>query len=148
MSCYGIRFAETKFAKTADEAAKIAGKIGFPVVIKLASATITHKTDVGGVQLNIKSESEVIQAFNAIKDKLTRIGKENEMDGVMVQKMVTEGIETIVGVSNDPSFGHLIMFGMGGVNAELLNDVAFRSKSADRTGCPRINRVGENVQIV
>jgi acetyltransferase len=126
LRCYGIRFAATKFAKNADEAAKIAGKIGFPVVIKLASATITHKTDVGGVQLNIKSESEAIQAFNTIKDKLTRIGKQNEMDGVMVQKMVTEGIETIVGVSNDPSFGHLIMFGMGGVNAELLNDVAFR----------------------
>ena len=126
LRCYGIRFTETKLAKNADEAAKIAGKIGFPVVIKLASATITHKTDVGGVQLNIKSENEVIQAFNTIKDKITRIGKENEMEGVMVQKMVTEGIETIVGVSNDPSFGHLIMFGMGGVNAELLNDVAFR----------------------
>jgi len=126
LRCYGIRFAATKFAKNADETAKIAGKIGFPVVIKLASATITHKTDVGGVQLNIKSESEAIQAFNTIKDKLTRIGKQNEMDGVIVQKMVTEGIETIVGVSNDPSFGHLIMFGMGGVNAELLNDAAFR----------------------
>ena len=126
LKCYGIRFTETKFAKTPDEATKIAGVIGFPVVIKLASATITHKTDLGGVQLNIKSEGEVIQAFNTIKDKLTQIGKVNEMDGVMVQKMVTEGIETIVGVSNDPSFGHLIMFGMGGVNAELLNDVAFR----------------------
>ena len=126
LECYGIRFAATKFAKNADEAAKIARKIGFPVVIKLASATITHKTDVGGVQLNIKSESEVIQAFDAIKDKLIQLGKQNEMDGVMIQKMVTEGIETIVGVSNDPSFGHLIMFGMGGVNAELLNDVAFR----------------------
>ena len=130
LGCYGIRFAETKFAKTANEAAAIAGKIGFPVVIKLASSTITHKTDVGGVQLNIKSESEVVQAFDAIKARLTQIGKEHEMDGVMIQKMVTEGIETIVGVSNDPSFGHLIMFGMGGVNAELLNDVAFRLESA------------------
>ena len=126
LGCYGIRFAETKLAKTANEAAAIAAKIGFPVVIKLASSTITHKTDVGGVQLNIKSESEVIQAFDEIKTRLTQIGRIHEMDGVMIQKMVTEGIETIVGVSNDPSFGHLIMFGMGGVNAELLNDVAFR----------------------
>jgi acetyltransferase len=126
LECYGIRFAETKSAKTANEAAAIAAKIGFPVVIKLASSTITHKTDVGGVQLNIKSESEVIQAFDEIKTRLTQIGRIHEMDGVMIQKMVTEGIETIVGVSNDPSFGHLIMFGMGGVNAELLNDVAFR----------------------
>ena len=126
LSSYGIRFAETKLAKTADETAAIAEKIGFPVVIKLASATITHKTDVGGVKLNIKNEAEAKQAFNDIKAKLTGLGKADQMDGVMVQKMVSEGIETIVGVSNDPSFGHLIMFGMGGVNAELLNDVAFR----------------------
>ena len=126
LNCYGIRFAETKFAKTANEAAAIAGKIGFPVVVKLASATITHKTDVGGVRLNINSESEVIQAFDTIKAGLTQMGKEREMSGVMIQKMVTEGIEAIVGVSNDPSFGHLVMLGMGGVNAELLNDVAFR----------------------
>jgi acetyltransferase len=126
LGCYGIRYAETKFAKTPHEAAAIAAKIGFPVVIKLASATITHKTDVGGVQLNINSEKDVIQAFETIKAKLTQLGREKEMDGVMIQKMVTEGVEAIVGVSNDPSFGHLIMFGTGGVNAELMHDVAFR----------------------
>jgi acyl-CoA synthetase (NDP forming) len=126
LKCYGIRFAETKFARTAAEAAAIAGKIGYPVVLKLASSTITHKTDVGGVCLNLKSENEVIDAFKSIKDKLTEIGKGNQMDGVTVQKMVIDGIETIIGVSNDPSFGPLIMFGMGGVNAEVLNDIAFR----------------------
>jgi acetyltransferase len=126
LGCYGIRYAETKFAKTPHQAAAIATKIGFPVVIKLASATITHKTDVGGVQLNINSEKDVIQAFETIEAKLTQLGREKEMDGVMIQKMVTEGVEAIVGVSNDPSFGHLIMFGTGGVNAELMHDVAFR----------------------
>jgi acyl-CoA synthetase (NDP forming) len=126
LGCYGIRYAETKFAKTSGEAASVAVKIGFPVAVKLVSATITHKTDVGGVQLNINSEKEVIQAFETIKAKLTQLGKEKEMDGVMIQKMVTEGVEAIVGVSNDPSFGHLIMFGTGGVNAELMHDVAFR----------------------
>jgi acetyltransferase len=126
LGCYGIRYAETKFAKTPHEAAAIAAKIGFPVVIKLASATITHKTEVGGVQLNINSEKDVVQAFETIKAKLTQLGREKEMDGVMIQKMVTEGVEAIVGVSNDPSFGHLIMFGTGGVNAELMHDVAFR----------------------
>jgi acetyltransferase len=115
-----------EFAKTPQEAAAVAAKIGFPVVIKLASATITHKTDVGGVLLNINSEKDVIQAFETIKTKLTQLGKEKEMDGVMIQKMVTEGVEAIIGVSNDPSFGHLIMFGTGGVNAELMHDVAFR----------------------
>jgi acetyltransferase len=126
LGCYGIRYAETKFAKTSHEAAAIAAKIGFPVVIKLSSATITHKTEVGGVQLNINSEKDVVQAFETIKAKLTQLGREKEMDGVMIQKMVTEGVEAIVGVSNDPSFGHLIMFGTGGVNAELMHDVAFR----------------------
>jgi acetyltransferase len=126
LGCYGIRFAETKLAKTAQETAPIAAKIGFPVVIKLESTTITHKTDVGGVKLNIKNEAEAKQAFGDIKAKLTELGKVDQMDGVMIQKMVTEGIEAIVGVSNDPSFGHLIMFGLGGVNAELMNDVVFR----------------------
>jgi acetyltransferase len=126
LGCYGIRFAETKLAKTAQETAAIAAKIGFPVVIKLESTTITHKTDVGGVKLNIKNEAEAKQAFDDIKAKLTELGKVDQMDGVMIQKMVTEGIEAIVGVSNDPSFGHLIMFGLGGVNAELMNDVVFR----------------------
>ena len=76
--------------------------------------------------MNLKSENEVIDAFKSIKDKLTEIGKGNQMDGVTVQKMVIDGFETIIGVSNDPSFGPLIMFGMGGVNAEVLNDIAFR----------------------
>jgi acetyltransferase len=126
LNCYGIRYAETKFAATSAEAAKIAKKIGFPVAVKLASATITHKSDVGGVRLNINSADEVIEAFEAIKEKLLQIDRLQEMSGVTVQKMVNEGVEAIVGVSNDPSFGHLIMFGAGGVNAELLNDVAFR----------------------
>ena len=76
--------------------------------------------------MNLKSENEVIDAYKTIEDKLTEIGKGNQMDGVTVQKMVTDGIETIIGMSNDPSFGPLIMFGMGGVNAEVLNDTAFR----------------------
>jgi acetyltransferase len=126
LNCYGIRYAETKFAATSAEAAKIAKKIGFPVAVKLASATITHKSDVGGVRLNVNSAEGVVEAFEAIKEKLLQIDRLHEMSGVTIQKMVNEGVETIVGVSNDPSFGHLIMFGAGGVNAELLNDVAFR----------------------
>jgi acetyltransferase len=126
LDSYGIHFAETRLAKTPEETAAVAANTGFPVVIKLASATITHKTDVGGVKLNIQNEVEAKQAYADIKAKLTELGKANQMDGVMIQKMVTEGIETIVGVSSDPSFGHLIMFGMGGINAELLKDVVFR----------------------
>jgi acyl-CoA synthetase (NDP forming) len=113
-------------AKTPDEAAAAAAKMGFPVVVKLVSATITHKTDVGGVVIGLKSKNEVLKAFDTIKANLTKLGRQNEMQGVMVQSMVAGGIETIVGVTQDPSFGPLIMFGAGGIYAELMKDVAIR----------------------
>ncbi len=100
--------------------------MGFPVAVKLSSSTIVHKTDVGGVKLDLESEIEVKRAFNDIKSRLAEIGRQDEMEGVTVQHMVKEGIEAIVGVTLDPSFGPLIMFGMGGVYAELMKDVAVR----------------------
>jgi acyl-CoA synthetase (NDP forming) len=100
--------------------------VGFPVAVKLSSATIQHKTDVGGVKLDLESEIEVKRAFNDIKSRLTEMGRQNEMDGVTVQHMVKEGTEAIVGVTLDPSFGPLIMFGLGGIYAELMKDVAVR----------------------
>jgi len=126
LDCYGIRTVETLVARTAIEAADLASKIGFPVVVKLNSSTIVHKTDVGGVILGLKSEKEVKRAFSDIKARLTEIGREHEMEGVIVQRMVTGGIEAIVGVTQDPSFGPLMMFGIGGIYAELLKDVALR----------------------
>lgn len=126
LSCYGIRFAETLMAKTADDATTAASRVGFPVAVKLSSSTIVHKTDVGGVKLDLESEIEVKRAFNDIKSRLAEMGRQDEMEGVTVQHMVKEGIEAIVGVTLDPSFGPLIMFGMGGVYAELMKDVAVR----------------------
>ena len=126
MGCYGIPVVETKVTKTPIEAADAAVKAGFPVAVKLDSATIVHKTDVGGVVLNLGSKSEVERAFRNIKNKLAGIGRENEMDGVTVQHMVEGGIESLVGVTQDPSFGPLIMFGLGGIYAELFQDVAVR----------------------
>jgi acetyltransferase len=126
LSCYGIRFAETLMAKTTAHAIAAASRVGFPVAVKLSSSTIVHKTDVGGVKLGLESEIEVKKAFNDIKSRLTEMGRQDEMDGVTVQHMVKEGIEAIVGVTLDPSFGPLIMFGMGGVYAELMKDVAVR----------------------
>ena len=126
LTCYDIKFAETKIARTAAEARDFAGEIGFPVAIKLASASILHKSDIGGVILNVISGEEAEKAFYDIRNRLVKAGRENEMEGVTIQRMVDQGIETIIGVSHDPSFGPLIMFGMGGVNAELLNDVSFR----------------------
>lgn len=126
LECYRIKYAVPQFAASPDEAKNLAKRLGFPVAIKLASTTITHKTDVGGVVLDVNTPDEVKKAFEEIKARLVRVKRENEMDGVTVQPMVPEGIETIVGVSHDPSFGPIIMFGMGGVNAEMINDVAFR----------------------
>jgi acetyl coenzyme A synthetase (ADP forming)-like protein len=126
LACYGIRAAETVVAGTAPEAAALAAKIGFPVAVKLNSSTIIHKTDVGGVMLDVKSADEVKKAFESIRAKLKEIGRDNEMQGVTIQRMVKGGVEAIVGVTQDPSFGPLIMFGIGGIYAELLNDVAVR----------------------
>jgi acetyltransferase len=124
--CYGIRFAETVVAATADAAAETAAKTGFPVVVKLNSATITHKTDVGGVVLNLKSKEEVKNAFNTIKANLAKIGRDKEMQGVTIQRQISEGVETIVGVTQDRMLGHVIMFGLGGIYAELMKDTAIR----------------------
>jgi len=126
LDCYGIRIIETLIAKTPTEAAAAATKLGFPAAVKLASPTITHKTDVGGVALNLMSEQEVEKAFNDMKDRIAEMGRQAEMEGVIVQRMVAGGIEVIVGVTQDPSFGPLIMFGLGGVYAELAKDVAVR----------------------
>jgi acetyl coenzyme A synthetase (ADP forming)-like protein len=126
LNAYGIRVVETVVAGTAAEAASLASRVGFPVAVKLASATIVHKTDVGGVRLDLKSEGEVKAAFEDIKSRLTEMGRQDEMAGVIVQRMVRGGVETIVGVTQDPSFGPLIMFGLGGIYAELMKDVAVR----------------------
>ncbi len=126
LACYGIKFAEIVFADTPESAAQAASKAGFPVAIKLASDTISHKSDVGGVILDVNSEAEVKAAFKQIKSKLAAINRAKEMQGVTIQRMVKGGIEAIVGVTQDPSFGPVIMFGIGGVYTELIKDVAIK----------------------
>jgi acetyl coenzyme A synthetase (ADP forming)-like protein len=126
LRCYGIEYLSLVFAQTAAQAQDAAAKLGFPVTVKLESPTITHKTDVGGVVLNVNSEREVKRAFNAIKSNLEKLGRQQEMAGVTVQRMAGGGIETIVGVTQDPSFGPLIMFGSGGIYAELIKDVTLK----------------------
>ncbi len=126
LDCYGIRQSKVVFAATVAEAKVVAKKLGYPVAVKLASATITHKTDVGGVVLNIDSDDEVEKAFNVIAQKLEKMGRRQEMAGVTIQRMMTGGIETIVGVTQDPSFGPLMLFGSGGIYAELIKDVTLK----------------------
>jgi acetyl coenzyme A synthetase (ADP forming)-like protein len=126
LDCYGIHQAVIATATSPSEAKIAAKKLGFPVAVKLASSTITHKTDVGGVILNVTSEKGVEEAYDTIRNNLKKLGRQKEMSGVTIQHMITGGIETIMGVTQDPSFGPLIMFGSGGVYAELIKDVVFK----------------------
>ena len=124
LGCYGIPTVITKIAKTEAAAAKVAKEIGFPIVLKLYSETITHKTDVGGVQLNLKDESDVRKAFNDIKTAVTEKKGAEHFQGVTVQKMIklADGYEIILGSSIDPQFGPVLLFGMGGQLVEIFKD--------------------------
>jgi acetyl coenzyme A synthetase (ADP forming)-like protein len=126
LNAYGIQVVVSKSVKTAEDAARAAEEIGFPVAVKLLSDKIIHKTEVGGVVLPCHSAGEVKQAFNQIRESLEGLGRADEMQGVTVQPVIFEGIEVIVGLTQDPSFGPLIMFGMGGIYAEFLKDITFR----------------------
>jgi acyl-CoA synthetase (NDP forming) len=110
-------------ARTADEAVAQAAVFGFPVVAKLASRQVPHKSDMGGVRLNLSSAQEVREAF---EDILTHAGASLVADGVLIQPMIPGGIETIVGVAHDPLFGSLVGFGIGGTEVEVFGDVRFR----------------------
>ncbi|MGA2330649.1 MAG: GNAT family N-acetyltransferase [Syntrophales bacterium] len=125
-AAYGIRSAHSRIALTAEAAAEAANRIDYPVALKLFSPTITHKTDVGGVMLNLKSAGEVIDAYNQISENIAKLSRSSEMKGVTVQKMLSGGVELIVGVTQDKNLGPLIMFGLGGIYAELFKDVNFR----------------------
>lgn len=126
LAAYGIRVPGAGEAATAAEAARLAAEMGFPVALKLASDTILHKTEVGGVALNLRDEAEVRAAFEAMRARLEALGRAAEMRGALVQQMVDRGVETFVGATRDPSFGPILGFGIGGVNVELWKDVVFR----------------------
>ena len=113
------------FCRSADEAARLASKLGFPVAVKLASRQIVHKTDIGGVRLNLQDETAVRQVFTEIQNRLAQDGKAEAMDGVLVQPMIS-GVELVIGVTQDPLFGPLIGFGLGGIHVEILKDVCVR----------------------
>ena len=125
-SAYGIHFAQSGVAVTPQEAVQMAKEIGYPVALKLFSSTISHKTDVGGVILNLNSAEEVNKAYAQIGQNLEKLSRKTEMQGVTVQRMLSGEVELIVGVTEDKFFGPLIMFGLGGIYTELFKDVDFR----------------------
>jgi len=125
LSAYGISVLETRLARRSAEAAQIAEQLGFPVAIKLASESIVHKTDVQGVFLGLRSAREVRGAVDELRDNLERMGRLDEMAGVLVQPMAGDGLETVMGMTFDPQFGPVLMFGLGGVFVEMFQDVQF-----------------------
>ena len=126
MEAYGLRLPGNKLATTSDEAIEFARQIGYPVVMKIVSPDILHKSDIGGVRVGLKSDEEVSTAFTAIEANALRYMPDAKIWGVAVQEMVKPGREVILGVTHDPQFGHLIMFGLGGIYVEVLKDVSFR----------------------
>jgi 3-hydroxypropionyl-CoA synthetase (ADP-forming) len=123
---YGFQAARSGLAETADKAVGIASEIGFPVALKVVSPHILHKTDAGGVALNLGSADQVRRAFERIMAAIREAQPQAAIRGIEVQEMVAGGTEIIIGLLDDPQFGPVIMFGLGGVFTEVLQDVSFR----------------------
>ncbi|MBM3486742.1 MAG: acetate--CoA ligase family protein [Alphaproteobacteria bacterium] len=122
----GIPVVPHAAAESAEDAAAAAARIGFPVALKLASPDIAHKSDIGGVALGLRSAAEVEEAFAAVMARAKKAAPGARLDGVTIARMVSGGVETIMGVNRDPVLGPLVMFGMGGIFVEVFRDVAFR----------------------
>src|SRR5712675_3068587 len=123
---YGIVIPKEGVAKTADEAATLSSTIGFPVVMKIVSPQILHKTEAGGVLVGLKSADQVAQGFATIVENARKYDPKAEILGVQIQQMLSGGHEVIIGAVTDPAFGKLVAFGLGGVLVEVLKDITFR----------------------
>jgi acyl-CoA synthetase (NDP forming) len=122
----GINCTRTVLATTRQEAVSISEEIGYPVVLKVSSVDITHKSDSGGVKVNLPDREAVEQAWDDIMKSCREYAPDADIEGVAVQGMAAKGTEIIMGMINDPSFGPVLMFGLGGVLVEVLKDVSFR----------------------
>lgn len=126
LDAYGIRVCKSGFATTEDEAIEIGNSIGYPVVMKMTSKTTSHKTDVGGVRVNIQSAEQLRAEYQDLIAKLTEKGLIDGLEGVIIQEMVKGNREMVCGIATDPQYGPMMMFGLGGVFIEVMKDVTFR----------------------
>ncbi|MDP4176323.1 MAG: acetate--CoA ligase family protein [Bacteroidota bacterium] len=133
LKCFGMPVLASGLACSESEAVDIAQKVGFPVVMKIASEEIIHKYDVNGVILNINTRSEVREAYSRILNNVRQFRPEARLEGITVEKMITGGEEIILGIKNDPIFGSVIMFGLGGIFVEIFKDVTFRVAPISRS---------------
>jgi len=123
---YGISVPKFDVATNATEASEMAQKTGYPIVMKIVSPEIIHKSEAGGVKVNLKSKAEVAEAFKSIVANSKKYNAKADIRGVLVQEMAPNGIEVIVGAIKDAQFGQTVMFGLGGIFVEVLKDVTFR----------------------
>ncbi|NQT66918.1 MAG: acetate--CoA ligase [Actinobacteria bacterium] len=126
LEAYDIRIPKAELACDIDEAKEIAGRIGYPVVLKIVSPNILHKTDVGGVKIGIDNEKELEENYDQILFSVGKYMPDANIRGILVQEFIKDKKETIIGMSEDPQFGPMIMFGLGGIYVEALKDVSFR----------------------
>jgi acetyltransferase len=126
LKCYGLPTLESKLITHEIELLERANKVGYPVALKVVSPDIAHKTDIGGIVLNIENPEEVREAYSLIMKSLKQKMSSAQIDGVLVSPMITGGEEVILGMKRDPSFGPVLMFGMGGIFVEVYKDVSFR----------------------
>jgi acyl-CoA synthetase (NDP forming) len=122
----GIPVVEAKLARSKKEAISISKEMGFPVVLKISSPDVVHKSDSGGVKLGLANATQVDKAYNEIISSVKQAYPKAQIEGVSVQSMAPPGVEVIVGMSKDPQFGPVLMFGLGGILVEVLKDVSFR----------------------
>lgn len=122
----GITCTDTRLAPTKEDAVSLSEEIGFPVVLKISSVDITHKSDAGGVKVNLKDKVEVENAFDMIMRSAREKFPDADIEGISVQGMAKSGTEIIIGMIKDAQFGPVLMFGLGGILVEVLKDVAFR----------------------
>ena len=121
-----ISVIKTKLATSMKEAVALSKEIGFPVVLKIASPDVIHKSDAGGVKVGLKNATQVSRAYKEIMTSVKQKHPKATIDGVSVQPMAKPGVEVIIGMSKDPQFGPVLMFGLGGILVEILKDVSFR----------------------
>jgi len=126
IKAYGAPIADAGLAKTPEEAGELAEKMGFPIVLKIVSPDISHKSDVGGVIVGVNSKKETIEAAKKIIENVSKNVPNVRITGILVQKMAKKGLEIIIGGLRDNIFGPVVMFGLGGIFVEVLKDVSFR----------------------
>ncbi|MFO8026370.1 MAG: acetate--CoA ligase family protein [Opitutales bacterium] len=125
-SDYGLTVADYTVVRNKEEAHKATESIGFPLVAKIVSEDVIHKSDNNGVVTDIKNEEELLEAFETIHERVADKKTEAEIEGILLQKMETEGVELVIGARYNKNYGHLLMFGLGGIFVEILKDVSFR----------------------